>query len=149
MNKKAITPLMASILLISFAVAVGVAVMNFGKAQVEDNATCPLTIGVKFAVIGGEDQVCFNSVTKELKFTLENGVNVPVSGLVVNVIGTNKAETFEINEVSIAKAGTYLGKVNFQGGEIRQVKISPKIDLNEGELICQEQALVAEKIRGC
>lgn len=149
MDKKAITPLMASVLLISFAVAVGVAVMNFGKAQVEDNATCPVSIGVKFAVIGGEEQVCFDSASKELKFTLENGVNVPVNGLVVNVIGTNKAETFEITDAPIAKAGTYLGKVNFQGGEIRQVKISPKIKLDANELICQEQALVAEKIRGC
>ena len=149
MNKKAITPLMASVLLISFAVAVGVAVMNFGKAQVEENATCPLEIGIKFAVIGGEEQVCFDSASKDLKFTLENGVNVGVSGLVVNVIGSDKAETFEVNEVAITKAGTNLGKVNFQGGEIRQVKISPKIRLDTEELICQEQALVAESIRGC
>lgn len=140
---------MASVLLISFAVAVGVAVMNFGKAQVKEEATCPIAIGVKFAIIGGEEQVCFDSASKELKFTIENGVNVAVSGLVVNVIGTDKAETFEVNDATITKAGTYLGTVNFQGGEIRQVKISPKIKLDIEELICQEQALVAESIRRC
>ena len=38
MNKKAITPLMIAFLLVSFAVAVGVVVMNLGQAQVEEAA---------------------------------------------------------------------------------------------------------------
>lgn len=151
MDKKGITPLMATLLLISFAVAVGVVVMNFGRAQVESEAECPVNIGLEFSVISGDDQICYDAGKKDLLFTLENGVNTDVNGLVVNIIGTQKAETFEINS-EIIKAGVHLGRVNYDSsvsGEIRQVKISPKVTLYDEEEVCVDQALIAENIRPC
>jgi len=146
-NKKAITPIMATLLLISFAVAVGVVVMNLGRAQVESDAQCAIEIGLKFSEIGGQQQLCRDN-NGNLKFTLENGINIKVEGLVINVIGIDKAETFEINDAQMTKAGTYLGNVNFPG-QIRQVKITPKIILYDNEEICTEQALVSENILPC
>jgi len=151
-NKKAITPLMATFLLIAFAVALGVTIMNLGSAEVEESAECPISIGLKFSNIGGEDQVCYDLANKKLKYTLENGINTKVDGLVVNVIGETKAESFDANEAKIIKAGTFLGEVTFDtsaSGKIRQVKISPKVVLYDVEQICTEQALVAEEIRNC
>ena len=150
MDKRGISPIIATLLLISFAVALGVVIMTFGRAQVELEAQCPINIGLQLASIGGEDQFCYQN--NELKFTLENGVNIKVEGLIVNVIGTNKAETFEVNDAKMAKAGTYLGSVSYDfasGGEIRQVKITPKIVLYDEEQICTDKALVVEKIRNC
>jgi hypothetical protein len=151
-RKKGITPLMATLLLISFAVAVGVVVMNLGSAQVEESAQCPINIGLVLSNIGGEDQLCYDAGSKELKFTLENGINIKVEGLIVNIIGTEKAESYEFNDAKVGKAGTYLGKANYDSaaaGEIRQLKISPKIVLYDTEQICTEQALVAETVRNC
>jgi hypothetical protein len=124
--------------------------MSFGRAQVESEAQCPIKIGLKLANIGGEDQFCYQN--GQLKFTLENGVNIDVVGLIVNVIGTQRAETFELNEAAMGKAGNFLGSVNYDlnsGGEIRQVKISPKIVLYDEEQICTDKAIVIEKIREC
>jgi hypothetical protein len=151
-NKKAITPLMATFLLISFAVALGVTIMNLGSAEVEESAECPISLGLKFSNIGGEDQICYDSAAKKLKFTVENGVNAKVDGLVINVIGEKKAESFDVNEAKIIKAGTFLGDVNYDSsvsGNIRQLKISPKVILYDEEQICTEQALVAEEIGDC
>ena len=151
MNKKGISPLIATFLLISFAVALGVVIMSFGRAQVELEAQCPINIGLKVSNIGGEDQFCYDRNAKEIKFTLENGVNVKVEGLVFNVIGTQQAESFEIN-TEIIKAGTYLGNMKYDAstsGDIRQVKISPKINLYEEEQICTDKALIIEEIRDC
>ncbi len=151
-RKKGITPLMATLLLISFAVAVGVVVMNLGSAQVEESAQCPINIGLKLSNIGGEDQLCYDAGSKSLKFTLENGVNIKVEGLIVNIIGTEKAESYELNDAKVGKAGTYMGKAGYDSGvagEIRQLKISPKVVLYDTEQICSEQALVAEKVRNC
>ncbi|MBI4980343.1 hypothetical protein HZC30_02165 [Candidatus Woesearchaeota archaeon] len=151
-KKKGITPLMATFLLISFAVAVGVVVMNLGSAQVEESAQCPINIGLKLSNIGGQDQLCYDVGAKELKFTLENGINIKVEGLIVNIIGTDKAESYEFNEAKVGKAGTYLGKADYDSavaGEIRQLKISPKVVLYDTEQICTEQALVAEMVRNC
>jgi hypothetical protein len=144
-NKKGITPLMITFLLISFAVALGVVVMNLGRAQVEDVAECPINIDLQFANIGGKDDICFDGGT--IKFTVENGVNTAVSGLIVNVIGAEKAETYRL-PANIAKAGTYLGKVSFSG-TIRQVKITPKVVLFDEEQICTEKALIIENVPDC
>lgn len=151
-SKKGVTPLMIGLLLVSFAVAVGVVVMNLGRAQVEEEAECPINIGLTFSVVEETDQVCYDAGKKDLSFTVENGVNIKVEGLVVNIIGSTKAETFELNNAKITKAGVYLGHVNYDrsvSGEIKQVKITPKIILYDAEHVCPEKALVAEKIRLC
>lgn len=150
--KKAITTIMASLLLISFAVAVGVVVMNLGKAQVEDTAQCPIEVGLKFSNIGGKEQLCYDAAKKQIYFTIENGANIKVEGIIVSVVGTEKAETTELNDAQIIKAGTYLGKINFDitvGGQIRQIKITPKVVLYDVEQICTEKSLVSETIGNC
>ncbi len=143
---------MITMLLLSLAVAVGVVIMNFGRAQVEENAQCAIDIGLHFASIGGQEQFCYDVGKKALSFTVENGLNIKVEGLIVNVIGSEKAETFELNDARMSKAGTYVGKVAFDtaaGGQIKQVKITPKVVLYDTEQICGEQALVVESVGGC
>lgn len=152
MNKTGITPLMAALLLISFAIALGVMIMNFGRAQVESEAACPINIEMRLASIGGEEQLCYDSDKKELAFTVENGVNIDVEGLIVNVIGMQKAETFEINDAKMGKAGVYLSRIAYDksaSGDIRQIKISPKVLLYDNEEICTDQAIVFEGVASC
>ena len=151
-NKRGVTPLILTFLLISFAVAVGVVVMNLGRAQVEEAAECAVNVNLHFAAVSGENQLCYDSANRRLSFTVENGVNIKVEGLIVNLIGTEKAETFELNEAKMIKAGTYVANIPFDrttGGEIKQLKITPKIKPLEEEIICQEQALVLEGVKEC
>ena len=152
MNKRGISPIIATLLLISFAVALGVVIMSFGRAQVELEAQCPINVGLKLAVVGGVEEVCYNAAKKDFSFTIENGVNIKVEGLIVNIIGTQKAETFELNDAKIAKAGTYIGHVTYNSaisGTIRQVKTSPKVVMYDEEQICIEKALILESVKGC
>jgi len=119
---------------------------------VEENAQCAIDIGLHLASIGGQEQLCYSAGKKVLSFTVENGLNIKVDGLIVNVIGGEKAETVELNDAKMTKAGTYVGKVSFDsaaGGEIRQVKITPKVVLYDEEQICSEQAIVVESVGGC
>lgn len=152
LTKKAITPLMITMLLVSFAVAVGNSVMKFGQAQVEEGAECALDIKLKLSTIGGKEQLCSDAATRRVSFTVENGVNTDVQGLLLSIIGTQKAETFELAQAKMTKAGSYVGTVPYDSsdsGPIRQVKITPKIPRQEGELICAEQAIVREQITAC
>ena len=152
MNRKAITPLMATFLLISFAVAVGVVIMNFGRAEVKQEAVCPLTTGLRFAKIGGEEQFCYDAAQKRIQFTVENGVNANIDGLTVSIIGTQRAESFDLLEAKMGKAAAYVGSISHDpavSGEIRQVKIIPHITLYDHEQICSEQGLVVEEIKLC
>lgn len=152
LRKKGITPLMATFLLISFAVAVGVTITNFGRAQVEEEAECALDINLKLAVIGGREQLCYSTEKKQISFTVENGPNIKVEGLILNIIGTDAAETVELNDAKILKAGTYLGRMSYDtsnAGTPQQIKITPKILPYDEEQICTEKSLVVENIRNC
>ncbi len=149
-NKRGITPIMTTLLLVSFAVAVGVVVMNFGRAQAEEGAQCAINIDLKLAEIGGQSQLCYDPASQSIRFTVENGVNIKVEGLIVNIIETDKAESVEVNDAKIIKAGTYLGTVKYAAaGALQQVKLIPKVMLFDQEEICAEQALVVENIRNC
>jgi len=150
MNKRGIAPLVATLLLISFAIAIGVVVMNFGQAQIELEAKCPINIGLKLSK--EEAPLCYDANKKELTFNIENGVNINVEGLVVNVIGSQQAQSFELNDARITKAGLYPGKISYDsstGGELRQIKITPKIVLHDNEEICTDKALIIEEINPC
>src|SRR3989344_3157546 len=133
-NKKAITPLMVTLLLVSFAVAVGVVVMNIGQAQVEEGAVCPVDIGFVFSS------------------TVENGINANIEELLVNIIGEEKAAASPLSDAKMTRAASYVGKVNFDtsvNGNIRQVKISPTVLLKGVPEICVDQALVVENVPNC
>jgi len=144
--------LIATMLLLSFAVSLGVVVMNFGRAQVELQAQCPINIGLKLAVINGQNQICYDLAKKEVTFTVENGVNINVEGLILNAIGSKEAKSTELNDAKIIKTGTYLGHASFDSsisGDLRQIKIIPKVIMYDEEQICVEKALIAENIKAC
>lgn len=142
-NKKAITPLMASLLLLSFSVALGVFFMNLGRAQIEASAVCPIKIGLT------SKQFCLSS--NQVNFQVQNGLTTGVKGLIVNVIGTEKAETFELDNIDLAKGGIYSGQIVIgkEVGSVRQVKVSPKIILYDHEEICIEKAVISESLGNC
>jgi hypothetical protein len=151
-KRKGMSPLIATALLISFAIAIGVVIMSFGRAQVGLEARCTIDIGLKFAEIGGENEICFDSSKETLSFIVENGVNTPIEGLVVNIIGSERVESFDLDDAKISKAGNYLTKVGFNvgaNGEIRQIKILPKVKPFDEIEICSEQALTAENLKAC
>ena len=56
-NRQGIAPIIATLVLISFAVVIGVVVMNFGRAQVQLESKCAADIGLIFSEIGGEKQI--------------------------------------------------------------------------------------------
>ncbi len=152
MDKRAIAPLVATLLLISFAVSIGVVVMNFGRAQVELQAQCAIDVNMKLSEIGGKKQVCLDSAKNDIAFTIENGVNINVEGLLINIIGSQKAETSELNDAKITKSGIYLGHVNYDkdtAGEIRQIRFTPKVILHDTPEICTEKSLIIEEVSAC
>ncbi len=151
-DKKAIAPIVATLVLVVFAVTFGIIIMSFGRAAVQQEATCTIDIDLDFSEIGGQQEICFDQSKEILRFTVENGANIDISALMVNVIGTNKAESFDLTDAQMLKAGIYLGDVGYNtdsNGEIRQVRIIPKIVPFDEEVICQEQALTAENVRVC
>ncbi len=152
MDKRGLSPVVATLLLISFAIALGVVIMNFGQAQIEEEAECTLNIGLKFSEVSGEKQVCLDREKNQLFLIVENGINIKIDGLIVNIIGTKRALTHELADAKIEKAGAYLRYVPYnpeEVGKLRQIKIVPLVKMFDEQLICQEKAIVLEEVREC
>ena len=138
---------MASVLLISFAVAVGTVVMNLGRAQVVEQAECAIDIG-----LDQTDQVCYDQTKKQIVFSVQNGVNINVEGLIVSAVGSRKAQTIELDDAKMSKAAQYSGSIAFDkatDGSIRQFKITPKVVFYEEQQICLDQSITTETIPPC
>lgn len=152
MNKRGLSPVVAALLFIFFAVVLLVIVVIFGKTNDTHGEECTADVRLKLAIIGGEDQICFNEEEKNIEFIIENGPNVEVEGLIVNLFTSRKVKTFEFDEVMIGKAGSYIGQIPYNeeiDGKIRQVKITPKVFLCDEEPIPVEDALIASRIQEC
>ena len=155
MGKKGMSPLIATILLLVFAIGLGVIVMNWGRAQVEAASKCAIDIELDVVELNEIPELCFSGAGEDgvLHFIIENGPNIDIEELQLSVIGTKNVLNMRIDErveigFSLLKDIPY----NFnEFGEIRQVRIIPKINLypEEDPILCPEQAIVLDNIRSC
>jgi len=140
LNKKAVSPLIATVLLIAFAVALGAVVMNWGRSYVETTAEyaergsdiqilCSRDINLK------TDDVCYDTDDDTIEFTLENAGTIDIDGLMVTVRGNESINTTELEnatlKIAFVKKFNITYDINNDGiegfGEIEEVKIVPMI----------------------
>ena len=156
MNKRAISPLVSTIILIILAIGIGIIVMNWGRAQLEAGAKCSIETDLKVVELNNLPQVCYSGSGDSgfIKFIVENGANTNIETIQLRVIGSEQIYTTDVEESSI-EIGYTLQKIvpyNFNiFGKIRQVKLTPKIIVYPGDplIICPEQAITVENIQEC
>lgn len=152
MDKRGISPVIAAFLLISLALILLIIFVNFGKERHVLTPECTPDVRLKLAVIGGEEQVCLRTEEKEIEFIIENGPNIEIKGIVVDLMSSHSEKTVEFNDVMIPKAGTYLGRISYSidiDGEFRFLKITPKVLLCNEEPLAINDALVVNDLKQC
>ena len=167
MHKRGVSPIIATVLLIAFAVALGAVVMNWGKGFVESTAQdtqtranlelgCQqeMTLGIK--KIGQTPKICFNSTAtpKFVEVMLENKGTTDITGIQVMIFDEND-NSQNINNLSLTiPAGSVTNKIRINHtltGNIVQVDFVPKI-LPKGATVsqlCTKNALSVTDLTGC
>ncbi len=160
-SKRAVSPLIATVLLIAFAVALGAVVMNWGRSYVETGAedietphgaaTAPISVcggNVVIGVvkIGGKPSICYDSGENLLKYTIENKGTMTIDSVKFQVIGTNdifntKISTLAAADIKKSSVSYDLGKY----GSIEQARFIPVVSSTP----CTAKALSLEKIAAC
>lgn len=152
MNKKAVSPLIATVLLIAFAVALGAVVMNWGRSYVESTAAyaeeksdlqivCSRDINLRFND-NIQNYLCYN-VTGDLEnesdvyFIVENAGTIDIEELQVSLIGDAGVHVVELDELNgtLDIGYVYRGNVSWTNGtddpagigSIQEIKIVPSI----------------------
>ncbi len=151
MNKKGIAPLIATFLLLFFAIVLGLVVINWGRAQLEEQAKCSVDVGLKFIQIEGKPQVCYgNGFTF---FLVENGASVDVEELQIRLIDENR-RIFAQNILGsgIARSGALQKNISYdpaQYGIVKQIKLSPTVKLYDKVVDCPDRSLIFDNPKRC
>ena len=161
MNKKGLSPMVATLLLIAFAIALGLVVMSWGKGYIEEKAefvagsqdmsACKV-IRMNVIQVAGADKICYDTSDYTISVFLENGPESAVSNMQARIIGTGGVHTVD------SILGKPIGKdaardVVFSYpqvvGEIQQVKLIPKVGKGDQASLCPEAAVVLESVNPC
>jgi len=159
-SKRAISPLIATVMLIAFAVALGAVVMNWGKGFLEESGAmpeggetnlegpdpCQQMIQLQFLTIAGRPDICFDQLRGTINYRFENNGQVPIEGGKMQVIGASDVLEFDIEPVPVAgikKGANAYDPARY--GQVQKAKVVPKI---KGQL-CPQKALTVETIPTC
>jgi flagellin-like protein len=158
-NKKAVSPLVATILLIAFAIALGAVVMNWGRGYIEEKAEfvqggaavepadCH-SIAFSILDVGGSPQICTED--GEIRALIQNE-GPAIENLKATVITSSGVINRENLLASVLKtADTTNIKIPYDpSGEIIQVKIIPQINIDGDYEFCTAEGITVESVSNC
>lgn len=165
--KKGVSPLIATVLLIAFAVSLGAVVMNWGRGYVEATAenaetqsaekiSCSMDTSIGIVQVGNKQKLCIDNETVPgpnlyLNFTLVNTGSVDLEGVQITEIFGNKQPnvTSVKADDSISKSGLYYDSVTLESDivdegdfdQLEQIEIAPIILVKGVETVCLEHSL--------
>jgi len=158
-SNRGISPLMATVLLIVFSVALGAVVMSWGESYIEEKAEfvsgAQETVGgcdlaqLSVIEVGGTPQVCYRNGAIDV--WLDNGPAIDVHNIHARIVGAQAVSSLDnlleapLMRSSAVKVTLTSGRI----GKLRQVKLTPKVMVGNTPAFCSQQALVIEKIPAC
>jgi flagellin-like protein len=159
-NKKGVSPLVATILLVAFSVGLGALVMSWGEDYIEQKAgfvqggdevkTGCDSVDMDLIRIGGVPQVC--RTQNSIEIWLDNGPNIDLNNLRARIAGFNDiAVQDSVLNQPLTKENSEKISVPFNPdiGQILQVKLTPKIWQSGKVLSCPQKAIVIEHLPLC
>jgi len=152
MNKKALSPLIATIILIVISVGLGAVVMSWGEGYIEKQAqfvqasgkselTACDGIDIKIVTTSTGQKICKG--TNYIEATLENPTGKPIDGFNINIIGDDT--TTERIPQTLTRGDVQKIKVQANTNKIELIKITPMI----GATNCAGKTITVEKIKTC
>jgi len=156
-KKRGVSPLIATVLLISFAVALGAVVMNWGR-NLDISISGDICSGVSIKVRNINDiQVCYSGDGEDgyINFIIDNNGNRNVDGIGIWVTGKKGTKLLDFNDFSI-QAGELLDikdqsvKYDFDTyGSIKTIQFFPKVKKDDSLEICTRDSVKVDKFGIC
>ena len=149
--------MIATILLIAFAVALGSVVMNWGLSlDLGRSGDKCRDVGIKIRNIDATE-VCFGGFGQNgyINFVIDNTGLTDINGLAIWIIGDKGTRLFDLDSILVKKGALYDKKdkevsYDFSAfGNIKQIQFIPKVRAEQATEICPKNAIKAEKIGVC
>src|SRR3989338_3985396 len=156
-SKKGVSPLIATVLLIAFAVALGSVVMNWGL-NLDLAKASDVCAGIEIKIRNvGSSEACFGGIGSNgyINFIIYNLGSSDINGIAIWMIGEKGTKLFDLDNIQIKKDSLYEKddkEVSYDFstyGSIKQVQFIPKIRQDQSTEICPKNAIVAKSINQC
>jgi len=156
-NKRGVSPLIATILLISFAVALGSVVLNWGRNLdiAKPGDVCSGVI-IKMRNIADAEVCYFDSGGRTyINFVIDNEGDADVDGLGIWITGEKGTKLLDFNNLSIKKGQLLSVKdksIEYDSrtyGAIKNMQFFPKIVGIDSLEICSRNSVKINNIGAC
>ena len=156
-STRGVSPLIATILLIAFAVALGSVIMNWGLSLSLDSSDPCQKVSLALVDLMEKGEMCYGNRGGEgyMNFMLENKGPTDISGISIWITGQKKTEIIDLGSVSIPRRETYEKTGNealfdfSTVGNIDSVQFIPKITVDGKTQTCTKQAAQPKTIKFC
>lgn len=158
-NKRGVSPLMATLLLILMSVGMGVAVMSWGEEYIEAKAefvqgvqetvtTCD-TVSFSVIFINGVQQLCMKG--NAVWGLVDNGPDADIADFHARVVGEKGIFVQEgmLDQPLPRASATPVSFALTDIGGVKQVKFTPKIVVGGKEVVCSKQAVQLDYVPPC
>ncbi len=155
-SKRGVSPLIATILLIAFAVALGSVIMNWGLSlSINSDDPCQ-KVALDLREFNGAE-ACYGNRGEQgyINFIIENQGSIDVSGVSLWLTGQKKSELIDLDSLPISKRES-IEKVSNDVvfsfntvGNLDQVQFIPKISTNGKMQACTRQAVQPSALKFC
>ena len=158
MNKRGMSPLFATVLLIAFSIALGAVVMSWGESYIEEKAE--FVQGTQ-EVFRGCDAVFFNIMTVRampqicqkdnvIEVFFDNGPDIALANIQAKVVGDDVSVAEAILQSQLTRSGSMKSTFAFSPvGTIREVKFTPIIWKGKDIVYCPQKAIRVEGVNKC
>ena len=148
-SKKGVSPLIATVLLIAFAVALGAVVMNWGRAQLDPHGSQGICSNVEISLekIDNQLNLCYSSDDSKISFLLRNDGSTSVHKMRMTLISSSVDPYNNVINQRIDPAETKRYEISYSPnfGNIQKIRLTPIIvaDLNNplSEQVCMDKAI--------
>jgi flagellin-like protein len=158
MNKRGMSPLFATVLLIAFSVALGAVVMSWGESYIEEKAEFVQGVqeiprgcdAVMFSIMNvhATPQICQKDNT--ITVFLDNGPDVALANVQAKVVGDDVSVAEGILPAQLPRSGSVKSVFAFAPvGQIREVKFTPIIWKGQDVIYCPQKAIRVEGVNKC
>ena len=153
-DKKGISPLIATVLLIAFAVALGAVVMSWGNQVYEDSQNLSIIcekseLGV-FTFANGINDVCIDQDNLLMTIEVIKGEIIDFKIVVVGskqILSVNEVIEYSLTDGDLEKIIIPYDKYFY--GDINEVRVMPIVGGIDNSQICSENYLTISTIPNC
>ncbi len=166
LNKKAVSPFIAAVLLVVIAVTIGAVIANWVRdyvgGSVEDAATtstqelkCGFDVDYNIIEVDEMPMVCINTSSSNttIEFMAENTGELDLENFNARIIGSSGIYEHDLNSSLLKGVGDKFSFTynNTQYGNFKQLKLTPYIEMKNVDVLCGDHGVTfsAQNVKTC